>query len=88
MIRRPWFDEQTGELAFQVISSADSWQTALADGIVTQEELQTQTQSVTRLLRTIDERVDDDVHNLITELLQELSVLHAMQLFYAAEEAG
>lgn len=56
--------------------------------MVTREELQTQTQSVTRLLRAIDERVDDEVHNLITEALKELSVLHAMQVFYASEEAG
>ncbi|BAC89490.1 hypothetical protein [Gloeobacter violaceus] len=88
MIRTPWFDEQTGELAFQVVSRADSWQLALADGVVTREELHAQTQSVTRLLRAIDERVDDEVHNLITEALKELSVLHAMQVFYASEEAG
>lgn len=88
MKRTPWFDEKTGELAFQVISRTDSWKNAVADGIVTEEELRIQTESVARLLQAIDDRVNDEVHHLITEALKELSVLHAMQIFYAAEEVG
>ncbi len=87
MMRTPWFDEQSGELAFQIISRADSWQMAVADGVVTQEEVNTQKRSVALLLKAIDERVDDEVHSLITEVLKEVSVLNAMQLFYASEEA-
>jgi hypothetical protein len=85
--RTPWFNEHNGELEFEVVSRMASWQTALADGVVTAEELSAQKESVARLLKQLDARVDDETHHLITSLLNEVSVLHAMQVFYASEEA-
>lgn len=85
MNRTPWFDEQSGELEFGVVSRMASWQAALADGVVTVEELQTQKETVAQLLRVIDARVDDDTHQLITDMLNEVSVLYAMEVFYASE---
>lgn len=85
MTRTSWFDEQSGELEFAVVSRMASWQAALADGVITVEELQTQKETVAQLLRIIDARVDDDTHNLITDMLNEVSVLYAMEVFYASE---
>lgn len=87
-MRTPWFNEQSGELEFGVISRMASWQDALADGIVTAEELAAQKVRVARLLKTIEERVDDETHRMITAVLNEVSVLYAMQMVYASEEIG
>lgn len=85
MSRTQWFNVLTGELEFQMIDRMDSWQSALEDGVVTDVEIEVQTQRIAQVLRTIDAQVSDELHELITDVLREVSVLHAMQVFYASK---
>ena len=57
----------------------ESWQSALADGVVRPEEVRQQSQRVTDLLRALEPKLNDELHEELTRILYELSVLYGMQ---------
>ena len=57
-------------------------------GAVTPREAQAQAQHVEGLLRQLEERVDDETHELLTNTLVEWALLQGMQLTLALEEVA
>lgn len=80
MGRTSWFDEQHNELEFeQYVEQMESWQAALADGIVTPEEVHQQTVRVANLLRELEPKLSDEIHAKLTVIFRELAVLYGME---------
>lgn len=87
MARKPWFDPHAGELLFaQYAERMDSFQEALADGLVTVEEVRAQHDRVVALLRVVEPLIDDVVHEKLTEALFEMAVLYGLQSIHLAQE--
>jgi len=64
MAKRQWFDEESNALMFsQYITQMDSWQEAMADGVIKPEEIQRQA---------------DEVHEELTGIFYEMAVLYGM----------
>jgi len=80
MARESWFDVKSNELKFATyVDKMDSWQKALADGMVQPEELQAQMERVTAMLRALEPKLSDEVHEELTNVLYELAVFYGMQ---------
>ena len=79
MARANWFDSQSNELLFsKYVSQMDSWQKAMADGVIEPEEIEQQAQRVAGLLREIEPKLSDELHDKLTQALYELAVLYGM----------
>jgi len=70
------------------IASLQSWQDAIADGIIEPHEVAAQTDRVLGLLRDLEPLLDDDAHERVTRVLEEWAVLQAMQGTLLVEEFG
>jgi tellurite resistance protein len=80
MVRSSWFDDKSNELKFsEYVEKMDSWQKALADGVVQPEELQAQMERVAKMLRALEPKLSDEVHEQLTNILYELAVFYGMQ---------
>jgi hypothetical protein len=80
MVRSSWFDDKSNELKFfKYVEKMDSWQKALADGVVQPEELQQQMERVAEMLRALEPKLSDEVHEQLTNILYELAVFYGMQ---------
>lgn len=80
MARKSWFDEQSNEPLFsKYVEQMDSWQRALADGVVQPEEVQQQAERVAEMLRTLEPKLSDELHKELTNVFYELAVLYGMQ---------
>ena len=53
----------------------DSWQQALADGVVEPEEVE----RVADMLRALEPKLSDELHEELTGIFYELAVLYGMQ---------
>jgi len=77
--RAKWFDSQSNELLFdKYATQMDSWQKAIADGMIEPEEIEQQAQRVAGLLREIEPKLSDELHDKLTQALYELAVLYGM----------
>ncbi len=82
MSRRSWFDEQSHEPIFsRYVESMESWQRALADGVVQPEEVEQQAERVADMLRALEPKLSDELHEELTAVFYELAVLYGMQRF-------
>lgn len=91
MARTSWFDSGSNELNFsEYVDKMESWQAALADGVIQPEELQQQAERVSTMLRALEPKLGDELHEELTQLFYELAVLYGMQqlVALAAEEAA
>jgi len=79
MTRVNWFDTESNEPLFtQYVSQMDSWQEAMADGVIDAQELQKQADRVTQLLGDLQPRLSDELHKDVTRVLFELAVFYGM----------
>ena len=80
MGRTSWFDEATNEMGFaKYVERMESWQEALADGLVTPEEISKQTDRIAGLLQVFEPKLSDELHAELTTIFYELAVLYGMQ---------
>lgn len=80
MARSKWFDPATSDLEFaQYFDKMESWQRALADGKVEPHEVHEQAQRVAALLKALEPKLSDALHEEVTQILYELAVLYGMQ---------
>lgn len=71
-----WFDPETGLLRLDELAAAQpSFKKILADGEISDDELYEQSNHVIKLLHRLDQELDHEQHNLVTELLSEMAVL-------------
>jgi hypothetical protein len=90
MARRSWFSEEGDDFVFhRYVERVDTWKTAIADGRVTGEEVRAQAERVAELMQTLEDRLDDDLHEYVTTVFLEWAVLQGLQsLAIVQEERG
>lgn len=77
---KPWFDPETGYLLLdEHIAEMPSFRKIMEDGIVTEEELASQAERVTALLKKLEAVLSPEPKSIASQLLGELAVLHAIQ---------
>lgn len=80
MSREKWFDPESNELMFsKYLSQMESWQQALADEVVEPEEVRQQAERVANMLRTLEPKLSDELHEELSSVLYELAVLYGME---------
>lgn len=83
MARTSWFDEKTQEPLFQEqLDKLESFTSALADGVVTKQELAGQEQRLVAAMKSVEGELSDALHAKTTTLLVELTAYNVMRLLH------
>jgi predicted transcriptional regulator len=83
MARASWFDDRSEHpLIHEQISKLESFTTALADGVVSRQELAGQEQRLVKAMKTIEGELSDDLHAKVTTVLVELTAYNVMRLLH------
>jgi len=83
MARTSWFDDKAEHPIIQEqIEKLESFTSALADGIVSKQELSGQEQRLVAAMKQVEPELNDDVHGKITNLLVELTAYNVMRLLH------
>jgi hypothetical protein len=81
--RTSWFDEKSElPLIQEQVSKLDSFTSALADGVVTKQELASQEQRLVAAMRKLEPQLTDEQHETATKLLVELTAYNVMRLLH------
>ncbi len=83
MARTSWFDEKAEHPAIQdQLAKLDSFTSALADGIVSSDELKGQEQRLMAAMRALENNLSDELHAKVTTVLVELTAYDVMRLLH------
>ena len=95
MARASWFDDKAEHPVIQErLQKLDSFTSAMADGIVSSQELQAQEDRLGAAMKTLEGQLSDEAHAQVTTVLVELSaynvmrVLHELQSQHARKAFG
>jgi hypothetical protein len=81
--RTSWFDDKAGHEAIQDrVRKLESFTNALADGVITAQELDTQEKRLVGAMKEIEPLLSDDQHARVTTMLVELSAYNIMRLLH------
>ena len=74
-----WFDPASNQMLFnRYLTQMDSWQQALADGVIEASEVAVQAEKVSDMLRALEPKLSTEIHAELTNILYEWAVLQAM----------
>jgi hypothetical protein len=83
MARTSWFDDKAEHpLIQEQLEKLDSFTTAMADGVITTQELAGQEQRLMAAMKQIEPQLGDDLHAGVTKLLVELTAYNVMRLLH------
>ncbi len=83
MARTSWFDEQAKHEAIQErASKLESFTSALADGVVSKQELTGQEQRLLAAMKTLEPDLSDALHAKVTTVLVELTAYNVMRTLH------
>lgn len=83
MARISWFDDKAEHEAIQErASKLDSFTSALADGVVSKQELSGQEQRLVSAMQSVEAELSDDLHAKVTTVLVELTAYNVMRLLH------
>jgi predicted transcriptional regulator len=83
MARASWFDDKAEHpVVHEQIQKLESFTDALADGIVSKQELSGQEQRLVAAMKQVEPELSDDVHAKVTKLLVELTAYNVMRLLH------
>jgi len=83
MRRISWFDDTAEHPMIQEqITKLDSFTSALADGVVSKNELSGQERRLVTAMKTLEPDLSDDLHAKVTTVLVELSAYNVMRLLH------
>jgi hypothetical protein len=81
--RTSWFDDKAEHEAIQErVSKLDSFTSALADGVVSKQELTAQEQRLVAAMKVVESQLTDDLHANVTTVLVELTAYNVMRLLH------
>jgi hypothetical protein len=81
--RTSWFDEKANHEAIQDrATKLESFTSALADGVVSKQELATQEQRLLSAMKGLEPELDDALHAKVTTVLVELTAYNVMRLLH------
>ena len=83
MARTSWFDESAEHpTVHEQVQKLDSFTSALADGVVQENELDAQEQRLTAAMRLLESELSDELHAKVTNVLVELTAYNVMRLLH------
>ncbi len=83
MARTSWFDDKSEHPVIQEqVQKLESFTDALADGIVSKQELAGQEQRLMAAMKQVEPELTDDQHTKVTRLLVELTAYNVMRLLH------
>lgn len=83
-----WFDEaMQSPIIAEKAKRAESFLSAMADGKIDDAEIEAQENRLVALMKTIEPKLDADLHAQVTELLCELTVYDFMQAVRSMQTA-
>lgn len=83
MARANWFDDKAEHPVIQErVSELESFTSALADGIVSKQELAGQEQRLVAAMKAVEAGLNDDAHAKVTSVLVELTAYNVMRLLH------
>jgi hypothetical protein len=83
MARRSWFDDKAEHPVIQKqIEKLESFTNALADGIVSKQELNGQEQRLVAAMKAVESELGDELHAKVTTVLVELTGYNVMRLLH------
>jgi predicted transcriptional regulator len=83
MPRISWFDDKAEHPAIQEqVSKLESFTSALADGVVSRDELQGQERRLMTAMKALEPELSDDLHAKVTKVLVELTAYDMMRLLH------
>jgi hypothetical protein len=72
----------------EMMAQEPSFQKIMEDGVVTDEELRSQSETVISLLREVENRLNEDDLLLVKKLFAETNVLSAIYHYYTLQNIG
>jgi chaperonin cofactor prefoldin len=88
MARTSWFDDKAEHPVIQErVAQLDSFTSALADGVVSKQELAAQEQRLVAALKQVEAELSDDQHAKVTSVLVEMSAYNVMRLLHELQSA-
>jgi hypothetical protein len=83
MARTSWFDEKAGHEAIQDrVNKLEAFTNALADGVITSQELDGQEQRLVSAMKQAEAALNDDQHAKVTTVLVEMTAYNVMRLLH------
>ena len=83
MARTSWFDEKAEHEAIQDRATRlESFTSALADGVVSKQELSGQEQRLVGAMKKLEAELSDELHAKVTDVLVELTAYNVMRLLH------
>ncbi len=83
MARNSWFDDKAEHPMIQEqATKLDSFTSALADGVISQQELNGQEGRLVAAMKKLEADLNDDLHAKVTTVLVELSAYNVMRLLH------
>jgi hypothetical protein len=87
--RTDWLDEKTdAPLIGQYVERLGTFLEAMADGRIEAHELKSQEARVTALMKSVEPKLDDALHEEVTHLLCELSAYNIMHTIHKLMESA
>jgi predicted transcriptional regulator len=81
--RTSWFDENAEHLVVhEQVTKLKSFTSALADGVITKQELGKQEAQLVTALKTLEPQLNDAQHDQVTRVLVEMSAYNVMRLLH------
>lgn len=81
MPRTSWFDDKAGHEAIQDrVSQLESFTSALEDGVITGQELDSQEKRLIDAMKAVESTLSDEQHAKVTTVLVELTAYNIMRL--------
>jgi hypothetical protein len=81
MARASWFDDKAEHPVIQErVSKLESFTSALADGVVSGQELAGQEQRLVAAMKAVEAGLNDELHAKVTNVLVELTAYNVMRL--------
>jgi hypothetical protein len=85
--RVKWLDPKTQTpLIDGYARKMKSYLKAFADGVITDDEIEDQEKRLASLMKDIEPRLDDALHEQVTRLLCEISVYDLMQVMHSMQQ--
>jgi hypothetical protein len=83
MPRTSWLDDKAEHPnVHEQVNRLDSFTSALADGVISKQELTGQEQRLSAALKTLEAALNDDQHAKATSVLVELTAYNIMRLLH------
>ena len=88
MARKSWIDPNTNEpLIDDYAKQLDTFVETFLDGRVDDQELQSQEDRLTTLMKEVEPELNDEQHEKVTKLLCEMTAYTIMQCFHELEQS-